>query len=165
MSETVSTHRTINADDLERKSNKIIFLDIDGVLVTHRTLVLEHDWQFDPIGVRLLKKLMADHPGWNIVLSSTWRTMGNPRPMLLSHGLWYVHKDPMTPFTMNMWRGDEINKWLAHHPEVTDYIILDDEVSDLYENQMPFVVQTDPMNGITFENYLQIEKLMKGPVT
>lgn len=48
-------------------------------------------------------------------------------------------------------RGHEIQDWLDHHPEVTDYKIIDDD-QDMLEHQMKKLIHTDGENGMTFEN-------------
>lgn len=140
--------------------NKVIFLDIDGVLSTHRTLVLDHEGTFDPIGVRLLKKLLDKNDDWCIVLSSTWRMFSHPYGLFKSHGITSIHRDHSTKI-IDHHRGSEIQEWLDRHPEIEDYIILDDD-SDMLDTQMDKFVQTPFDDGITFKVYLELERRMKG---
>jgi hypothetical protein len=62
--------------------------------------------------------------------------------------------------SLNAIRGVEIKDYLDRHPEVTDYVILDDS-SDMMPEQMPFFVRCDGLVGVSSENYFQMMKLFK----
>lgn len=100
--------------------------------------------------------------GAKIVISSTWRLSG----IDVMRGLWMRRKLPgeiisVTPshrsrsFVNNYkgtdfedYRGIEIEAWLKNHPEVSRYVILDDEC-DMLPDQDAFFVKTDQEYGIT----------------
>ena len=44
-------------------------------------------------------------------------------------------------------RGDEIHEWLELHPEVTRFVILDDD-SDM-KHLLPYLLRTHPCEGLT----------------
>jgi hypothetical protein len=70
---------------------------------------------------------VAQITGCRYVVSSDWRNMGN-RKEIEGHLSPYLsdmlHDDWATPITGHRW--NEIQAWLARHPEVDDYAILDD---------------------------------------
>lgn len=56
-------------------------------------------------------------------------------------------------------RGEQIQSWLAHHPEVTAWCIIDDD-SDMLDNQSLNFVQTDGMIGMTAEDAEKVIKIL-----
>lgn len=135
---------------------KVIFLDIDGVLTSVRT-----GWyNFDIYATNYLR-WVCEKSGAKIVISSTWR---------YNHGkeFWkeifgdFLHDDFKTPDLKrhkngnDIIRGDEIKDWLDRHPEISKYIILDDD-ADMLEEQMPNLLQTDSMNGILDVQMMEIK--------
>ena len=119
---------------------KVIFLDVDGVLnsdeyiartIKEKTLGIFADVDTDKI--RLLQQAIQA-TGANIVLSTSWRyskRIGSLKELL---GLYGIYTDS-TP-CINQERGTEIRTWLNEHPEVEDYVILDDEVHDTFDDEM-----------------------------
>lgn len=151
---------------------KVIFLDIDGVLNSEQfweeqtqsfryTAALNEGKtddeisvvaNFDPQAVALLNQLVKQTDA-EIVVSSTWRSDYNIQFKLRYAGI----KKPMygiTPFSKDRHRGTEIKKWLDDHPEVTNYVILDDD-NDMLEEQMNNLVQTHWLTGLTIDNVKQ----------
>lgn len=173
----------------------IIFLDIDGVLVTTRTFLSAngHNWanfsdaaitkerknQFDPIGCGILLRIIKDF-NCKIVISSTWRfnaVMSDQiqdgdeefqfKNLLFNNlknsGLLpFIHPDWRTVdlhrFNDKKVRGDEIQEWLNRHKEVSNYAIIDDD-SDMLDEQLPHFVYTHVDNGITAQNYFDMEAI------
>lgn len=138
---------------------KVIFLDIDGVLnhEKHYKWLMETDEptplqqvypysEFNPESCKILNRII-DETDAKIVLSSSWRLDGiNRMNSLFKHfGLPRIYD--ITPSLCgrfgSLCRGKEIDKWLSEHPEVTKYVILDDD-TDMEEYQLPFFVKTDP---------------------
>ena len=153
--------------------NKILFLDIDGVLNTDR----HHDYcvergiapvdgfgyAFDPEAVANLARIV-DQTGADIVLSSSWKCWGLSamQNMWANRGLpgkvvdvtpndasdemlLSVDLDMMLPAV----KGSEIKEWLATNgSQVTHYAILDD-LPDMLPEQETHFVQTDARVGIT----------------
>lgn len=131
---------------------KVIFLDIDGVLNSDsyfdkiRNLNIQGiESEVDVEKIQLLKKAV-DETGANVVLSSSWRYTRNAqylKELLLNYNIY----TDSTPFIQNE-RGLEIKQWLAEHPYVEDFVILDDEIFDSYdENLIKKLVKISDSNG------------------
>lgn len=133
---------------------KVIFLDIDGVLnhEQHYKWLMETDEptplqrvypysEFNPKSCQLLNDIIKE-TGAEVVVSSSWRLDGENRlNSLFKHfGLPRIYST--TP-CLNTARGIEISAWLAAHPEVTNYVIFDDD-EDMNAEQMPFFIKTNP---------------------
>src|SRR4051812_30542863 len=103
---------------------RIIFLDIDGVLNSRKTV---ERWR-GCIGIdRVLAERFArlqQATGVGVVLSSTWRLSRNWRANMRRNGV--VGIIDRTPDLRARTRGEEIQAWLDVHPEVQLYAILDD---------------------------------------
>lgn len=121
---------------------KIIFLDIDGVLASY----LKMKW-IDPYGpafidysVSTLNKLI-EKTNSDICIHSSWRvgrTIEDLQELLTARGV----KCNVVGKTERFGdRGEEILKWLDENPQYTDYIIIDDEMSDIV-NHIPFSWKT-----------------------
>jgi hypothetical protein len=126
---------------------KVIFLDIDGVL---NVIPKGHDkWGaiFHPHLVENLKRII-DETGAKIVISSTWR-MGNGLPGMID--MWKERGLPgevigitpnfMVHFKTTLCRGKEIDAYLDEHPEIENYVIIDDD-SDMEPHQLNNFVMT-----------------------
>ena len=117
-------------------NNKIIFLDVDGVLNSmkfDRWLQDHHMKQY--YGYELLDQNALLNlqdivfvTGADIVLSSSWRLSRSCceelRQQLLPYGLQFIDKTVSLP---RKDRGEEIKEWLSRHPEVDHFVILDDD--------------------------------------
>ena len=154
---------------------KIIFLDIDGVLNTNwwysqmdrNTPKDKYGYAFDPRSVANLKKIL-DETGADIVISSSWKSFGlsELEDMWQDRGLpgkligitpnsvsdemlLNADLDHMEIFSI---RGMEIKEWMGKHgKKVSHYVIIDDMDNFLPEQKSHFV-QTDPEVGITEED-------------
>lgn len=123
---------------------KIIFLDIDGVILTRRTMIAHgRNWSAAKPDLVLCQTLIrcCEKGGVRIVVSSTWRdTPDKCRAKLKEGGLLNcLHKSWATPLDAKLspggiylgrTRGLEIHAWLLAHPTITDFRILDDEEHD-----------------------------------
>lgn len=105
--------------------NKIIFLDIDGVLNDAPTILgtgndlptMEH--------LECLKQIV-DATGAEIVLSSYWRLYKRyTKDVNIALKKVNLHLIDVTEELKE--RDEEIREWLGRHPEVEQYLILDDE--------------------------------------
>lgn len=155
---------------------KVIFLDIDGVLNLYCESRDEYGCCFHQHLVDNLKRLI-DKTGAKIVISSTWRFSG----LVIMKEMWEKRNLPgevigITPNFMKHYgttlcRGKEIDSYLEEHPEITNYVILDDD-SDMEPHQLKNFVMTsgntdhsDPVDigyGLTKEcTDLAIEILMR----
>lgn len=153
---------------------RVIFLDIDGVLNHCDTRHDARPSDTEPLPIPIeaecmarLNRLIAETEA-KIVISSSWRTFARWQdlgPALVRHGLvaevigetpdlpndktwlanWEISKG--SPFAFeHLERGWEIAEWLAAHPEVTAFVILDD-CSDM-DMLKPWLVLTHPNDGL-----------------
>lgn len=168
-------------------TNKIIFLDIDGVLNTER----QHDrcvnlgadpvdnfgYTFDPEAVANLERIVNE-TGADIVISSSWKMWG----LDAMQRMWARRDLPgkvigITPNTESdemllsvdldfmdipAIKGSEIKEWLsANGNQDTHYAILDD-LPDMLPEQESHFVQTDPRIGITKDDADRIITILAG---
>ena len=142
-------------------ADKIIFLDIDGPMIPLRAYFLPNQTKpivsvFDPCAVSLLNKLIDDSKA-KLVISSTWATQGMDRirEVLSDNGIdpTLLHNDWVTPRKLSSWRMNEISWWLRDHPEVVDYVAIEDE--DLDVEFVPKAVKCDPYEGFSWRNFLE----------
>ena len=155
---------------------KVIFLDIDGVLTpTMYNNALYKMWKnnnecksrddfgdyFSPWAVDYLYKIINDTSA-KIVISSTWRMSG------LKHmrEMWEYRRLPgdvisITPectevikngndmiYYDSVCRGHEINMWMEMRNFTGNYVIIDD-TPDMLLDQEPFFVKTNDRIGLT----------------
>jgi hypothetical protein len=148
---------------------KIIFLDIDGVLNNEEWFAskefskgeenysgfLDHDnpqdqinfWKhyISPILAQRVKDIV-EATGAKIVLSSSWRRSNYSIDVLKLFGIECVDMTTRDRGKI-LTRGEEIQEWLDKHPEVENYIILDD-ARNMLESQKPFFVFTNRDMGV-----------------
>jgi hypothetical protein len=125
--------------------SKVIFLDIDGVLNCQRTSNPRHlPYIIDDALLTRLRQLV-DRTDASVVLSSTWRY--DPAGIFSAkrYGIPFIDVIPDLPHEP---RRKEILQWLQEHPEVTRYIVIDDEDDDL--DSLP-LFQPSSGTGLTEE--------------
>jgi hypothetical protein len=141
--------------------NKILFLDIDGVLNSDSTK--ERFLQFTGISIFLATKLcrwLEKRKEVGVVLSSTWRLEDAFRNHVKLQGIDFVDCTPDLR-SAGLKRGFEIEMWLKDHPNVTTYGILDDyDPSMFLAQQRPWLVQTSPIFGLRDRNLAKLDDLM-----
>lgn len=131
---------------------KVIFLDVDGVLNSDEYIdrAKKSDLQgierdIDVEKIKLLKKAINE-TGAKVVLSSSWRYTKNVKylkELLARYGIFV----DSTPFIQNE-RGLEIRQWLSENRGVEDFIILDDEIFESYDEElMKKLVKISNRNG------------------
>jgi len=143
---------------------RVLFLDVDGVLNSHRSALgmggmpwaheLPDVRKFDHVAVGLVRGI-AEAADAVIVLSSAWRTCDNWTDLGPALGLCITAR---TPSLLGP-RGKEIAAWLAAHPEVERYAIVDDD-ADMLPEQMPFFVKTNMREGLTFDGAAKLAELL-----
>ena len=137
------------------ESIKVIFLDIDGVLNDIRTKsTTMMGFKFIDTSKILRLRSIVEATGAKIVLSSDWRyDREDPilnsdflelRERLAKHNLTFYDFTPEIDWNS---RGLEIQTWLEAHPEVSQYVILDDR--DDMEPNMEHLIQTTMLHGLT----------------
>lgn len=147
---------------------KVIFLDIDGVLITannsHNSLHDEPRSSGEPNGfnrdaVDNLNSVIEKTDA-KIVISSSLRFSNSARQLvsILQYG--GVNNPPVidvTPVIPDMrtkrsHRGNEILAWLSRHPDVEDYVVIDDcgkeQLANIPDNR---VVSTSYREGFGTE--------------
>ena len=142
---------------------KIVFLDIDGVLNVIPQGRDKHGAIFHPEFITNLENIL-NLTGAKIVISSSWRAAG----LEAMQSMWTDRNLPGEVFsiTPNMFKYDEFDKyigrekrgyeidvWLNLYPEVTNYVILDDD-TDMLPHQMGNFVQTS--NNINHPDCIDI---------
>lgn len=157
---------------------KVIFLDMDGVMVTPRACIAVGDKgiasYLDPIAVSMINSL-CDDSGAKIVISSSWRgwmDVSAMRAILGAAGINQEHffhdstnkKDAgfFTPkvTTLGTTRGHQISDWISdYHLGLETYLILDDD-SDMLPEQKKHFVKTDVYNGITHQNFIDARQIL-----
>ena len=116
---------------------KVIFLDFDGVLNSAKSPVDSGtDGLVIESGKMELLKQIVDATGAEIVLSTSWReywsadpgkcgsTGARIRQIFDAHGLRILDKTPV----LHTRREQEIVSWLEAHPEVREFVVLDDRL-------------------------------------
>jgi len=145
---------------------KALFLDFDGVL---NVIPPDHDdfgGIFHPNFVENLGRII-EVTGAKLIISSSWRHMGLERlnRMWESRGYpgeiigitpdlrWGTPEDRLEPGEEKYIRGDEIQAILDQKPEITNYVILDDD-DDMLPSQMGNFVRTS--NNINHPDCIDI---------
>jgi len=146
-------------------NQRILFLDIDGVLNSEEyyrnSCNSGKDFsRFDPSSVSFIKALVEEF-SLNIVISSTWRCGAIAKLMhelKRNKLLDYLYHDWFTPVIHPAHRGTEIKLWLDLHPEITDYVIIDDD-SNILEEQKNNFVKTSTHLGMNNEHYNRVRAI------
>lgn len=164
---------------------KILFLDVDGVLNSHQSATFWHsrrnqaewennmyrDWpgtlkeylamEFCPIALSNVEELIRREPDLKIVVSSTWRLGETVETLRKIFSPSKLIADAIIDKTASFsrMRGNEIQRWLDEHPEVTRYVILDDD-SDMLESQKNNFVNTSELHGFQFSDMLTASKIL-----
>lgn len=139
---------------------------MDGPIVNLRSCVAnEQDGlltYFDPTACKLLERVIKC--GMNsrflsdvkIVFISTWIDQYSRNGFIrmfasagFNHIRHNIHDDYRIDDTHN--RQQSIEKWLSEHPDVSHYVIVDDETYD-----DPNAIKVCAYNGISFQNYQEI---------
>lgn len=139
---------------------KVIFLDKDGVLNSDeyfdkiKQLNIEGaESDIDIEKVKLLKEAV-NATGAKVVVTASARYTTNGRLLIQLLREQQIGVD-LTPYIKNK-RGIEIKQWLKEHPETEDFVILDDEIFDSYDEElMKKLIKISNGNGISFGEGLQ----------
>lgn len=163
---------------------KIIFLDIDGVLNSDRTVLAIqggkpmvslfdlHVDQFDPVAIGILNRLIRKS-GAKVVFSTSHR--GNPI-IANDRAMRFVKEAGMidavfdgegphvTPFLMHTTsRGLEIQAWLDNYQAQTgtevEYVVLDDTRTSEVDQTHSWVL-VDPAIGLSAQDYYRACKIL-----
>jgi hypothetical protein len=150
----------------------IVLLDLDGVLNSKasvaRSLIrrLEHPSEIGPVNEDLcpeccsnFRLVLKQFPEARIVITSSWRlsfSLDELRIKLIDYGIDGSRVIGSTPLIHESQhpRGDDITAWLEIHPEVTSYVIIDD--NDDMTTHMDHLVKTDYAIGLTRANAVEV---------
>jgi len=145
---------------------RVIFLDIDGVLNSHRTVESRYRLptpidadgdvrmaaKLDPIAIGLVNRLavMADA---KIVICSAWRigsTLDGLKTLLGNAGLISERIIGMTDTNLGL-RGEQIARYLDKFSDIENYVWLDDD-GDCLPGQN--LIQTKHEDGLAWRDYV-----------
>ncbi len=145
---------------------KTLFLDFDGVLNSTDWFQRSGgDWNghrdtlLDPKAVQVLNEIVAADV--KVVVSSTWRLihkLPKLKDLLAQAGFSgrVIGTTPSIPYSK---RQEEIQSWLNRHPEVTAYVILDDDGDAVIPGHF---VQTDNTWGLKPEHVARCQDILNG---
>lgn len=134
--------------------NKVVFVDIDGVLVTHHTcrfVEVTTMARFDSRAIKQLNRIVELGKA-EVVISSTWRLLYSKSELLdkfVREG--FIGKFHEDWRTKELWtkRGEEVKEWLDRHPEVTHWVCIDDDTDFRHDSNL---VKTDFFKeGLTYK--------------
>lgn len=150
-----------------------IFLDVDGVLNTRKTVIRSPDGYIgvDDARIEILARAINKYGGGDIVLTSDWKNvrigedLDYLRKKLMEHDL---EISAVTTEDYNK-RGQGVQDYLEEHPEIDEYIILDDNQFDfedftrLWERMLitdgienaAFASKTPAVEAIIFRDYIK----------
>ncbi len=161
---------------METKHNHfVVFLDVDGVLNTRTTCQRTPDGYtgIDEARVSILANTIKKYGGGEIVLSSDWKEM---KPTDEDY-IYLVSKLEKYGLNIsghtqdnNRKRGAGIVKYLEKHPEIEEYVILDDCTFDFMDykklwerllltngiERAKFASRTPAVETMVFMDYLKL---------
>lgn len=160
-----------------RHKNFVVFLDVDGVLNT-RTTVQRTPRGFtgiDDARVRILAGAIQKYGGGDIVITSDWKRLSKTDDdyiylvsKLEKQGLKITSHAP----DVNYARGAGVAKYLEEHPEIEEYVILDDcpfdfeQYKKLWERllltngieKIRFASRTPTVEALLFKDYIHLSE-------
>lgn len=136
---------------------KVIFLDFDGVLNSRQYLVKNNNSgvAIDNTRLDLIRKIVFKTDA-KIVLSTSWREHWNIIPWMCDEtgkqinklfdefGLYIYDKT----LSLEHNRYDEITDWLKEHPNIKNYVVIDDEPFEQGVLRDHFVLTSSFKNGL-----------------
>ena len=144
---------------------KVIFLDFDGVIT------IPPKWYLKADKIKWIKRIV-DETAAKIVVSSSWRmqTVEETRKSMIykekrcpRNKMLYWLMDNLydvTPWVgLGNGRGGEIQQYLNDHPEIDNYVIIDDD-GDMWDSQLYHFVQTNYEDGITETETIRAIKVL-----
>lgn len=161
--------------------DKIIFLDIDGVLNTYYT---KEETSMGSIFVEnnkieILKEII-DKTNAKVVLSSSWR-WGWWQIEDGHENTWFAKdfkelRDKLLEFNIELYdktvifdkfmrrRGDEIRAWLDNHSDVEGYVIIDDLSGKYLRPCSSHLLQTSEYKGLERKHIKVVERILNKEV-
>lgn len=152
--------------------NKILFLDIDGVLnkfgrTSDRPYPLS---EFDPTMIKRLNRILREAEVTDLCISSDWRNTSGLKNIFYEVGIHYPYcnsfsrlEDNLKLMMHNQRRGYEVKYYLdstyEHKGLKFKYCILDD-IDQFLKEQKEYLVLTDYREGLTDENVEMAIKIL-----
>jgi hypothetical protein len=145
---------------------KVIFLDVDGVLNSNDYMdytlknnikgILE---DVDPQKIEMLKYAL-NITGAQIVVSSSWRNIRKFEDLKSLFLRYDIKLDEKTPLIGNN-RGLEIKEYLKEHNNIEQYLILDDEMFDSFDEELisNLILTKEDSNDNSYGNGLQLKHI------
>lgn len=153
----------------------VVFLDVDGVLNTRTTCQRSPDGYtgIDDARVDVLSKTINKYGGGDIVLTSDWKDMRETdddyiylQSKLSQYGLFIFGRTTGGRHD----RGRGVMEYINEHPEIEDYVILDDcefdfqDYKNLWERLLltngienaKFAARTPAVEALIFMDYLKL---------
>lgn len=154
--------------DKINKDDKFIFLDFDGVITTPFT-----DWKLSNHHIGIIKFIL-DITKAKIIISSSWRhrDIHNTIKSLGEVGYYKPFPFPLVDYVVGQIDGNDIYERLhsrgKYIQDVVDtlkipldnYIILDDNDSNISYLHKESFIQTNPSEGITVDNAVKCIQLL-----
>lgn len=149
---------------------QVIFLDFDGVLNAETDDSGDADelWSAAWLDSKMVGRLtqLVETTGARVVISSSWRqrrTQEELRAILAEHGYSSGILDVTPRHTRpaegeRLVRANEITAWLAVHPEVTSFVILDDD--EEFGALAPNHVRTNSAVGLTDDDVMRARSIL-----
>jgi HAD domain in Swiss Army Knife RNA repair proteins len=161
---------------------KVVFLDIDGVLCTWRSHfaqggpVSSHGtmWALDREAVGLLNVMAANIGDVQFVIMSTWR-LHFSKDEIIAHlranrFAGNLHNDWCTPAVhhrlsegADIPKGRDVRAWLEAHPDVTTYVIIDDQAM-VHPIDEAHHVRPRYDDGLSWENFRSVMSILGSPI-
>ena len=164
----------------------VIFLDIDGVVNTliidtkpfktdrgqisrdgfYYKLNMPDDGEVSNRQAVMWLNKLCKETNAKIVITSTWRFGDNglekTKKALYNSGLLKeieIIGETPRKYNYNNIRGYEIEEYLNQHPEIDNYVIIDDDL-DMLTKQMNNFVVTDTNIGMTYNTYVRAKEIL-----
>lgn len=146
----------------------LVYLDIDGVIVTDRSTKLGGAGYIPPGAASMIVDIL-DRTGARLVVASTWRRDADCRAKLAQAGIgkdryfidWRTPDlSPEEEISDLPIRGSEIDRHLQRH-QPARYVIIDDDPGIL-PHQKGFHIQVDPSIGLTWTDAETAIALLRG---
>jgi hypothetical protein len=155
-----------------RNPNRVLFLDIDGPMIPIRAYTMPGQTRpivtkFDPCAVGFVNRACFKQ-GRQIVLHTSWIRTGFWKPNIdgpgdvhdhcISQGIEaeLFHEDAYCNREIH-WRYDRIDEWLSRHPEVDDYVILDDVNCPDEWDKKAHLLLVDEGNGLLMSDFNKMQ--------
>lgn len=147
----------------------LIFLDIDGVLVTAKSWenprILEDGFpDFSKMAIGVLQPIITNQTKVMLTTSHKSRfTLSEWKKIFLRRGLKVNNIGKLEDNLLSLNRKEEITNWFLKNKVNDDFIIIDDDKSlnELPENLKEHLILTSPMIGLSNQHRDEIDNLIK----